>query len=68
MPSRGPDLVNKLTCISISIFVFLYTSVQKHDLEAILVKKDLLSTFKITIEDNSEDGILWIRFTEIGKS
>jgi hypothetical protein len=24
----------------------------------ILVKKDLLSTFKITIEDNSEDGIL----------
>jgi len=34
----------------------------------ILVKKDVLSTFKITIEDNSEDGILWIRFTEIGKS
>ena len=32
----------------------------------ILVKKDLLSTFKITIEDNSEDGILWITFTEIG--
>jgi hypothetical protein len=34
----------------------------------ILVKKDLLSTFKVTIEDNSEDGTLWIRFTEIGKS
>lgn len=34
----------------------------------ILVKKDLLSTFKVTIGDNSEDGILWIRFTEIGKS
>jgi len=33
-----------------------------------LVKKDLLSTFKVTIEDDSEDGILWIRFTEIGKS
>ena len=34
----------------------------------ILVKKDVLSTFKVTIEDNPEDGILWIRFTEIGKS
>jgi exonuclease III len=34
----------------------------------ILVKKDVLSTFKVTIEDNSEDRILWIRFTEIGKS
>jgi hypothetical protein len=33
-----------------------------------LVKKDLLSTFKVTIEDNSEDVILWIRFTSIGKS
>jgi hypothetical protein len=33
----------------------------------ILVKKDVLSTFKVTIEDNPEDGILWIRFTEIGK-
>ncbi|CAC5362699.1 unnamed protein product [Mytilus coruscus] len=32
-----------------------------------LVRKDLLSTFKVTIEDDSEEGILWIKFVEINQ-
>lgn len=34
----------------------------------ILIKKEILNMLKVTIENDSEDGILWVKFTDIENS